>query len=63
MSSSAPRVYSEPGGQKPVLALSLDLIADDYENAKKDRSSVGHIDIQALDRSTDLFGGKSPKEK
>ena len=30
MCPSASRVCSEPGGQKPVLSLSLDLIASDF---------------------------------
>ena len=30
MCPSAPRVCSEPGGQKPVLSLSLDLIGSDH---------------------------------
>ena len=32
MCSSAPRVCSKPGGQKPVLSLSLDLISEDTWN-------------------------------
>ena len=37
MCPSAPRVCSEPGGQRPVLSLSLDLIGGDlsHRQAKK----------------------------
>ena len=35
MCPSAPRVCSEPGGQKPVLSLSLDLIAYAYNDLSK----------------------------
>ena len=40
MCPSAPRVCSEPGGQKPVLSLSLDLIELDVSN-KHDFTSLG----------------------
>ena len=38
MCPSAPRVCSEPGGQRPVLSLSLDLIGGDLSRRQAEKA-------------------------